>query len=264
MTDAASQETESKDTDKVPRIKIGISGFDDLVKHGIPRGSAVLISGGPGTGKTTFCLQTLAHGAAKGENCLYLSFEEPTRRLLQHMRDYGWHPDELIKKGQLIIKRLDPFQVSRSVEALLASARGELLIDINEVAQLLPMDFKPDRVVFDSLSAVAAAFAEKEEGYRIYIEQLFRQLEKSGATSFLISEVGQSLTRYSKSGVEEFLADAVVALYNLRRDNLRVNALEIIKVRGAAHQKKVVPFKIISGTGIEVYPLEEVFARSTD
>lgn len=180
------------------------------------------------------------------------------------MREYGWNPDALEQQNLLAIKCLDPFQISRSVEALLASARGELLIDINEVSQILPDDFKPDRVVFDSLSAVAAAFAEKEEGYRIYIEQLFRQLEKTGATSFLVSEVEQSLTKYSKSGVEEFLADVVFAFYNLRRENLRVNAVEIIKIRGASHTKKVVPMSIISGKGIEVYPLEDVFARSTD
>lgn len=248
----------------VERIKVGVPGFDDLIEKGVPKGSTILVSGGPGTGKTTFCLQTLAFGAKSGEKCLYLSFEETEERLMQHMRDYGWNPDALVQQKTLAIKRVDPFQVSRSVEALLANARGELLIDINEITELLPTDFHPDRVVFDSLSAVAAAFEEKEEGYRIYIEQLFRQLEKAGATSFLISEVEQSLTKYSKSGVEEFLADAVFAFYNLRRENLRVNAVEIIKIRGAAHQKKVVPMNMIANQGIEVYPLEDVFARSTD
>jgi KaiC/GvpD/RAD55 family RecA-like ATPase len=248
----------------VERVKTGVPGFDELIDKGIPRACNILVSGGPGTGKTTFCLQILAFAASKGERCLYLSFEENKERLMQHMRDYGWNPDELESKGLLMIKCLDPFQISRSVEALLASARGELLIDINEVAPLLPVDFKPDRIVFDSLSAVAAAFAEKEEGFRVYIEQLFRELGRVGATSFLISEVEQGLTRYSKSGVEEFLADAVVAFYNLRRNNLRINALEIIKIRGAAHQKKVVPFNIISGKGIEVYPLEDIFATEKD
>jgi KaiC/GvpD/RAD55 family RecA-like ATPase len=248
----------------LPRIKTGIPGFDDLIEIGIPKGSNILVSGGPGTGKTTFCLQTLNFAAANGEKCLYLSFEESKQNLMHHMRSYGWDPLTLEKQKLLTIKCLDPFQISRAVEALLASARGELFIDINEVAPLLPVDFKPDRIIFDSISAVAAAFADKEEGYRVYIEQLFRELGKIGATSFLISEVEQGLTRYSKSGVEEFLADAVIALYNLRRDNLRINAIEIIKIRGAAHQKKVVPLKIISGKGIEVYPLEDIFTTEKD
>ncbi|MFH0978156.1 MAG: ATPase domain-containing protein [Candidatus Woesearchaeota archaeon] len=246
------------------RIRVGVPGFDDLIEKGLPKGINILISGGPGTGKTTFCLQALAYGAKNGEKCLYMSFEESRERLLQHMRDYGFDPDSLLEKNLLMIKCIDPFQISRSVEALLASARGELLIDINEVAPMLPVDFKPDRIIFDSLSAVAAAFAEKEEGFRVYIEQLFRELGKVGATSFLISEVEQGLTRYSKSGVEEFLADAVIAFYNLRRENLRLNALEIIKIRGAAHQKKVVPFSMLSGKGIEVYPLENIFTTDKD
>jgi KaiC/GvpD/RAD55 family RecA-like ATPase len=213
---------------EVERIKVGVPGFDNLLDKGIPKGSNILVSGGPGTGKTTFCLQTLAYGATQGEKCLYISFEESKERLFEHMRDYGFDPEALEKSGNLTIKCLDPFQISRSVEAIMANARGELLIDINEVAPILPVKFKPARIVFDSLSGVAAAFAEKEEGFRIYIEQLFRELQKVNATSFLISEVEQGLTRYSKSGVEEFLADSVIAFYNLRRNNLRVNAVEII------------------------------------
>ena len=60
-------------------------------------------------------------------------------------------------------------------------------------------------------------------------------------------------------GIEEFLADAVVVFYNVRRQNERVSATEIIKIRGTPFQKKIVPFKIISEKGLVVYPQEEVF-----
>lgn len=242
-------------------IKVGIPGFDELVEKGIPKGSSVLLAGGPGSGKTTFTLHTIAYSCQKGEKCLYMSFEESVERLRKHMQDYSWKPEEYEAKGLLRIKRLDPFEISRSVEALLAAARGELLIDINEITGLIPEDFKPDRIILDSLSAVAAAFAGKEEGYRIYVEQLFRALEKTQATSFLITEVPQSLTKYSKSGVEEFLADGVVAFYNIRKANLRVSAIEIVKIRGVAHKKRIVPFSLVKGKGMEIYPTEEVFAE---
>ena len=160
-------------------LKIGVPGFDDLIeKGGVSKGISILVSGGPGSGKTTFCLQTLNYGASNGEKCLYLSFEENADRLKSHMRNYGWNPDELERKGNLVIKRMDPFEISRSVEALLAKARGELLIEIDEIDALIPKGFHPDRIVLDSLSAVSAAFAGRDEGYRIYIEQLFKALEK--------------------------------------------------------------------------------------
>lgn len=240
-------------------VKTGVPGFDELITNGIPRGNSVLVSGGPGTGKTTFCLQVLKAAAEKGEKCLYLTFEEEVFRLKQHMTSYGWNPDKLEKEGTLVIKRLLPFELSRTVEALLAKASGELIIELDEIEGIIPKGFKPDRIVLDSLSAVAAAFIGKEEGYRIYIEQLFNLFKFIGATSFLITEIEQDTNKYSKSGVEEFLADAVFVFYNIRQKSVRLNALEILKIRGTPHQKKIVPFRIISNQGIVVYPREEVF-----
>ena len=75
----------------------------------------------------------------------------------------------------------------------------------------------------------------------------------------MITEIEHSTTKYSKSGVEEFLADGVFVFYNLRQGNQRVNATEILKLRGSEHKKKIVPFKVISGQGVVVYPNEELF-----
>ncbi len=63
-----------------------------------------------------------------GEKCLYLSFEEPQKRLEEHMEDFGWDYKKL--KKNLRVVRKDPFALTKSVEALLADAKGELLIDI--------------------------------------------------------------------------------------------------------------------------------------
>ncbi len=49
-------------------IKTGVSGFDKLFENGIPKGSSILIAGGPGTGKTIFCLQTLMESVKGGKN----------------------------------------------------------------------------------------------------------------------------------------------------------------------------------------------------
>jgi KaiC/GvpD/RAD55 family RecA-like ATPase len=237
-------------------VLTGVPGFDTLFTNGIPKGSAILMAGGAGSGKTIFSLQTLANHATKGKKCFYMSFEESEERLIQHMEDFGWDAKKMIKKGKLRIKRYSPFEITRSVDAMLAKEKGELLIKLDPV--ILPKGFKPDFIVLDSLTAVASAFSKKEDSYRIYIEQLFRFFEKIGSTSFLITETKQIPDIFSTTGVEEFLADGVIVLYNIKRGNVRESAIEILKMRGEKHQKKIVAMQI-SNNGITVYPEQEVF-----
>ncbi len=237
-------------------IKTGVPGFDELLTKGIPKGVSNLVAGGPGSGKTIFCLQTLYYGALNGEKCLYVSFEESVERLKEHMKDFGWNLKDI--KGSLRIMRVDPFKISRAVEAMLAKAKGELLIDIEEIPEIFEEDFRPDRIVLDSLSALGAAFYGIEGGYRVYIEQLFKFFEKLGVTSFLISETDQVPTVYSRTGIEEFLADGVIVFYNVKHGNARVRACEVLKMRGVKHEKKIVPFEV-GDNGIVVFPNEPVF-----
>ncbi|MEI6731382.1 MAG: ATPase domain-containing protein [archaeon] len=240
-------------------VVTGVPGFDGLLDEGIPAGNSVIVAGGAGSGKTIFCLQTLVNKAKEGKKCLYMSLEESEEKLTQHMKDFGWPADELIAKKKLKLLRLNPFEITRKVDALLAKQKGELLIEVEPV--LLPTDFaKPDFVVIDSLTAIASAFTGKDDSYRIYIEQLFRFLEKTGATSFLITETEQIPKIFSQSGVEEFLADGVFVLYAIKHGNFRENAIEILKLRGAAHQKKIVSMQI-SSQGVTVYPEQEVFSE---
>src|SRR3990172_7578241 len=137
-------------------VRLGIAGLDDLFKKGVPKGSSVLIAGSAGTGKTIFCLQMLHYAVKNGEKCLYLSFEESEERLKQHMKGFGWDSTEFEKKGLLIIKRVDPFEISKSIEALLAQAKGELLIEVEGLSGFIPEGFKPDRIFIDSVTALTA------------------------------------------------------------------------------------------------------------
>lgn len=239
-------------------VRTGVPGFDDLFDSGIPKGNLMIVAGGAGSGKTILCLQTLIDNAREGKKCLYMTLEESEDRLVQHMEDFGWNASELVKKGNLKIFRMNPFDITRNVDALLAKQKGELLIDIEPV--ILPDDYKhPDFIVIDSLTAISSAFTGKEESYRVYIEQLFRFLEKTGATGFLITETEQIPKIFSPTGVEEFLADGVIVIYNLKHGNVRENAIEVLKLRGAGHQKKIVAMQI-TPAGIVVYPEQEVFS----
>jgi KaiC/GvpD/RAD55 family RecA-like ATPase len=155
------------------------------------------------------------------------------------------------------IKKFNLFDITRSIDALLAKQSGDLLIEVKPV--LLPDDFRPDIIVVDSLTAIASAFSGKEGTYRLYIEQLFRFFEQQGVNTFLISETEQNPSIYSPTGVEEFLADGVIVLYNIRKGSVRETGLEVLKMRGTKHKKKIVAMQIIEGKGVEIYPEQEVF-----
>lgn len=253
-------------------VKIGVAGFNELLEKGIPKGINVLIAGGPGTGKTIFCLQTLYNAAREGHDCLYVTFEEPPWRLRQHMAKFGWDVKEVEgkgdllrikvgeaeKRGSLVIRTLDPFRITRSVEGLVEKAAGRLSIEMKGIPELIPANLTPYMIALDSISALESAFIGKTEGYRFYTEQLFRHFEKVGATTFLITETEESPTRYSRTGIEEFLADGVFVLYNTKVRGQRIQAIEILKLRGAKHERKIVPMQITS-QGIKVFAKETVY-----
>ncbi len=244
---------EGKDCKK---LKFGIAGFDKLFREGIPEGSAVLVEGGPGSGKTILSLQ-IAHAAAKkGLRVLYMSFEEPEHRLRAHMEHFGWHTQQLEAQGLFRLKRFNSLDIARSVEALLSEAKKELLIEIQPV--LIPKDFKPEIVCVDSLSAIASAFSGEESRFRVYMEQLFRYLESNGITSFLIREVANpvhiGLTYVEPGEAVSFLSDGIIVLYNVVYPNgKRTRAIEVLKMRGEEIDRRIIEAEI-TRRGWAVYP----------
>ena len=247
--------------EEIKRLKTGIKGFDKLLTRGIPHGSSVLVEGGPGSGKTIFCLHLAHNMCMQGKKVLYMSFEEPERRLLSHMRDFGWDPTKYIKSGRLYLKRMSALDIARSVEALLSEAKKELLIEVRPM--LFPDNVKPDILLVDSLTSIASAFSGERSRFRIYMEQLFKYLEGENITSFLIRET-PSPTHIGRviSGREEavsFLSDGIIALYNvLEKNGNRTRALEIIKMRGEKFDNRIVEFEIKDKGGIEVHPRSQI------
>ena len=236
-------------------VKIGIPGFDQLFyEGGIIRGTSVLVEGGPGTCKTIFAIQTLYNAARAGHNCIYLTLEEAPARLLSHLMDFGLEVDDIkrdsdsislrVGQGRLLIKRLEPISIARSVEALLEKAAGRLSIEADTVLNFIPHGFCPYMLALDSISAMATAFSGRLEQYRIYIEQLFRYFETLNVTSFLIAEVEEAPGRISRTGVEEFLADGIIAFYYYKAGPGRIRAVEVVKMRGSSHSPHVVPLSI--------------------
>jgi DNA repair protein RadA/Sms len=69
-------ETLQSEDAAMPRIVTGISEFDRVCGGGIAVGSAILLAGDPGVGKSTLLLQVCAAAAARGARCAYISGEE--------------------------------------------------------------------------------------------------------------------------------------------------------------------------------------------
>jgi len=247
------QERDSKMDKKENVLKTGIEGFDEMfAEGGIPRGSSVLVAGGPGTGKSILCRQICYNLVSKGKKCMYVSFEESKERIINSMERFGWNVKKFVEDGSLLIQKVNPLDILRmkfgSIEG--SGSATELSYKIKPL--IIPKDFNPEVIVVDSLSAIIAASVTKDKNYRIYLQQLFSFFEETGATSFLITETDPLPTKYSESGIEEFLADGIVVLYNFQKNVTRENAIEILKMRYSKHQKKIVLMEITEN-GIKVY-----------
>ncbi|MCX8158411.1 MAG: hypothetical protein N3D73_01975 [Candidatus Diapherotrites archaeon] len=241
-----------------------VSNFDKLITNGgLKRGDTILLSGGCGTGKTTFSMQSLYYGALNNEKGVYITLEESPEKMKEnHLQNFGWDLEALEREGKLAIIKIDPLTIARAVEAMLTKERGGLYIDIKEfeLPFKLNLPFKPDRVVIDSLSALSIAFMENEQAYRQYLRSLFESLESYNSVNIVLGETEQEPGIYSRSGIEEFLADGVVVFYNIKMHNVRQKALEILKLRSSNHEKRIVPYKITQN-GVEIFIDEEMFSE---
>ena len=85
------------------QVKTGITGFDELVEGGFPKGKCILLSGTPGTGKTIFSLQYIYNGAKRfKEKSLYISFEENKEHLFSQAKKFGWDLEKLENEKKVL------------------------------------------------------------------------------------------------------------------------------------------------------------------
>lgn len=216
------------------RISSGIKGFDRLIEGGLLPKSVNLVVGGSGSGKTIFALQFLVDGALKGEGGIYVTFEEKRERMYEDMARFGWDLAALEKKRKLVIIEYTPEQVKKMLE----EGGGEIERIIEET--------KAKRMVIDSITSFALLF-ESELEKREASLALFELLRKWDCTSILTLQ--QEENRRDKivehvSTALEFEADSIILLYFPRPDGTRIRELEVLKMRGTAHSKKMYRFHI--------------------
>ena len=243
-------------------LKTDIRGFDELFAGGgIPKGNSVLVAGGPGTGKSILCRQICFNLVSRGKKCMYVSFEESKDRILKSMEKFGWDVNNYIENGDLLIQKINPLDILRMKFGSIGGSGSATELSYKIKPLVIPKDFQPDIIVVDSLSAIIEASVTKDKNYRIYLQQLFSFFEETGATSFLITETDPIPLRFSASGIEEFLADGIIVLYNFQKEDFRENAIEILKMRDGKHQKKIVLMEI-TDQGVTIHPERRVIVNS--
>ena len=219
------------------RVSTGIVGLDKLIGGGFIPGSVNLVSGGAGSGKTVFALQFLYTGAIKGEKGLFISMEEELQDLKDDAKTFGWDFEKLEKQGKVKFLYIYPYEVTNFQTIL-----------INEIAHV-----GAKRVVIDSTSVLGMAL-DNEFEVRKQLYAFASQLKRVGCTSILTSEiVDLKNNRFSRFGVEEFVADSVITLnlVGLSSSKKAQRAMRIIKMRRTKIPHDLIPIKI-TAKGIKV------------
>jgi KaiC/GvpD/RAD55 family RecA-like ATPase len=242
------------------RVPTGIKGLDELLGGGFPEGRCILIVGSPGSGKTTFALQYLYHGAMLGETGLYVTLDERPDLVKKNLQSYDWDIDGMEKKGKLLF--IDASGLRRATRSSSELASYETPLDVTDFTDLLKTIHRiadgenVRRVALDPVTSLMLTYAEELRKRRATVA-FFDALADSGCTSLITSELKTSLMD-RRFQLEEFLSHGVVLLHSLLHEGNIVRAVQIEKMRGISHDTQIRPYQF-GTTGIEVFPRDKVF-----
>jgi len=226
------------------RVKTGISTLDEILLGGFPRGSIILVAGGPGTGKTIFAAQFIHSGATKyNEKGVYVSFEESAGTFTNYMLTLGWDFGKLKDLKQIEILDLLSVKKKNSMELILD--------EIIETVRSL----NAKRLVIDSLTAVTIAFQNNAE-IRTTISLLQKILRSLDCTTILTTETPWG-SKILGTGIEEFIADGIILLETVSLGNELKRRLTILKMRGTPYSLKYYQYNI-EEKGFKINPYPEI------
>ena len=218
------------------RIESGVPGLDKALQGGFPSSSVILVTGAPGTGKTTLAMQSLFHGGRKGENGVYMTcMGEPVFKLKRFLSSLSFYDEKLVE-GSLI----SFWDFSRTDDS---EWPNKMLIDIVEFVK----KNKPKRIVIDPLP-LSINFKSLLE-YRKYLYAFFSTLSQLEVFTIIIGE--ESDTPITQ--LEDYMVDGVISmeLKPLNNPSSYGNFLRIKKMRGTAHAKNVLRLNF-TGDGISI------------
>jgi circadian clock protein KaiC len=240
-----------KDTNKqIAKLLTFIPGLDLISLGGLPARRTTLVAGTPGSGKSIFAAQFLAHGIINNnESGVLVTFEESPASIRDNMRGFGWDIEQWEKEGKWLFVDASPDPEQESV--IVGSYDFAALLARLELAV---RTIGATRLAIDSLAAIFNEFPES----KILRKELFRvayATKKMGLTSVMTSERTEESKIQTIHGIEEFVSDNVIILRNSLEEEKRRRTIEIFKFRGAQHQKGEFPYSIMPDQGIVVIPL---------
>jgi circadian clock protein KaiC len=205
------------------RVSTGISRLDQVLGGGPYRGSSLLISGRPGTAKSTLAASLAESTASNGEKALLVSFDEMEGPYVRNLSSVGI--------------KLQPHIDAERIRFCALSAMGSLISEHLLAIQQEIETFQPKCLVIDPVSALLKA--PGSEGPRPAIEWLLELTRKNGITTVMTALTDDDDPEgESTLGHASTIADTWIALdYNVRAGE-RNRSLSVIKSRGTAHSNQ--------------------------
>jgi circadian clock protein KaiC len=233
------------------KLRTGIEGFDHVSMGGLPARRATVVAGQAGSAKTVFGAQFLAEGVGMGQPGVFVTLEEPATDLRANLRTLGWDVPAWEAAGDWRFVDASPLVRHDEVSSPSSYSVENLSALIGHAVDVTGAE----RIVIDSLNGVLALHEDAHTARQL-LRALISSLRGMGLTIVLTVETpgdpGGTLSRY---GVEEFVADNVVLLRNVREGPFRRRTLEVLKMRGAMHHKGDVGFTVVPGRGLVVLPV---------
>jgi circadian clock protein KaiC len=218
------------------RIATGVPRLDSMLGgRGFFRGSSILLTGTPGTGKTIVAANFAQAAARRGERVLFFSFEESPNQIIRNMHSIGLRLEPLVKRDLLRF---------HSARPSLFGLEMHLATMFKEIAT-----FNPAVVIVDPITSLLAAGADYET--KAMVTRLVDFMKGGQVTSLFTSLThGGHALRQSEMAMSS-LMDSWLLLQDLEGNGERNRVLYVLKARGMAHSNQIREF-LISDRGIDL------------
>lgn len=240
----------------VERLQTGITGIDAIAGGGLPRGRAALVVGTSGSAKTVLAAQFLAEGIMQqNDPGVFVTFEETPADLRLNMAGFNWDIADWERQRKWVFVDASPRGKDRSTVTGDYDF-GALIARLEHAVRTV----SAKRLAIDSIGAIFAQFS-RPDVIRSEMLRLTEALKTLGVTALITVERETEDGLISRHGVEEFVTDTVVVLRNHMEQEKRRRTVEILKMRGADHNKGEFPFTILGDVGIIASPLSAIELR---
>jgi circadian clock protein KaiC len=218
------------------RIATGIPRLDAMLGgRGFFRGSSILLTGTPGTGKTIIAANFAQAACRRGERTLFFSFEESPNQIIRNMHSIGLRLEPLVKRDLLRFHAARPS---------LYGLEMHLATMFKEIAA-----FQPAVVIVDPITSLMDAGTTSEG--KGMVTRLIDYLKAGQVTSLFTSLTHSGHALEQSESAMSSLMDSWLSLQDFEGNGERNRVLYVLKARGMAHSNQIREF-LISDHGIDL------------